>query len=57
MKYIYLVYEYQPKYKYGYTITEGHYKHIPKCFNNYKDAKTYMKKYKHTSYIRKIKLR
>ena len=56
MKYVYLVFEYQPKYKYGAFITEGHYKHQPKVFATLKAAKKHQKEYKHASYRKKVKL-
>lgn len=55
--YCYLVFEYQPKYKYNGFITAGHYKPIPKVFLDINDAKAYRKTYKHCSFIKKVALR
>ena len=56
MKYVWLIFEYQPRYHYGGLVYEGHYKTPPKVFANKKLALEYRKKYIHASYMRKIKI-
>lgn len=56
MTYCYLVFMYQPKYKYDGFIIEGHYKAVPKVFCFLADARAFCKNYKHATYIRKVRL-
>ena len=57
MKFVYLVFLYVPKHKYGDTIYEGHYEITPLVFEKYKDACKLYHSYKHAIYIKKVKLR
>lgn len=57
MKYVYCVYMYSPKHKYGYTIYEGRYLPHPRIFETLQKARDFKKQYKHVSYIRKAQLK
>lgn len=57
MKYCYLVFTYQPKYKYDGFVHEGRYNHIPHVFLSYEGARAFKRSYKHCAYIRKVLLR
>lgn len=56
MRYVYLVFMYQPAYKYDGYVNYGHYKSLPKVFNTYEGALRFHHNYKHASFIRKVKL-
>lgn len=56
MFYIFAVFMYRPKFKYGGFITEGHYLSHPKLFATKVAAKRFMRTYKHASYLKRIKV-
>lgn len=57
MKYVYMLFLYEPKHKYNGFVYEGRYNPRPLIFENYDDARSYKKTYRHTSFIRRTKLR
>ena len=54
--YLFLVYIYRPKYKYGGFITEGHYCFTPKVFFTLSDAREFGHTCKHAYFIKKVRI-